>query len=82
MDALPSCRYELDGRDPNGYVGCMWSVAGIHDQVGWEYPCQGFGIWLSRCSGIAEACNNLADLERRVACRAGLSGRCLARFGT
>ena len=27
-------KWELDGRDPNGYVGCMWSVAGIHDQ-GW-----------------------------------------------
>ena len=27
-------RYSLDGRDPNGYVGCMWSIAGIHDQVG------------------------------------------------
>ena len=19
-------RYQLDGRDPNGYVGCMWSI--------------------------------------------------------
>lgn len=28
-------KWELDGRDPNGYVGCMWSVAGIHDQ-GWS----------------------------------------------
>lgn len=28
-------RYQLDGRDPNGYVGCMWSIAGIHDQ-GWR----------------------------------------------
>eukprot|EP00040_Diaphanoeca_grandis_P033632 m.206304 g.206304 ORF g.206304 m.206304 type:complete len:550 (-) comp32948_c0_seq3:86-1735(-) len=27
-------RYSLDGRDPNGYVGCMWSICGIHDQ-GW-----------------------------------------------
>lgn len=27
-------KYELDGRDPNGYVGCMWSIAGIHDH-GW-----------------------------------------------
>nr|ANS70923.1 DNA photolyase [Lymantria dispar multiple nucleopolyhedrovirus] len=27
-------RYGLDGRDPNGYVGCMWSVCGVHDQ-GW-----------------------------------------------
>eukprot|EP00891_Asterochloris_glomerata_P000939 jgi/Astpho2/939/Aster-00776 len=26
-------RYELDGRDPNGYVGCLWAVCGIHDQV-------------------------------------------------
>ncbi|XP_062136050.1 deoxyribodipyrimidine photo-lyase-like [Drosophila sulfurigaster albostrigata] len=24
-------KYSLDGRDPNGYVGCMWSVGGIHD---------------------------------------------------
>lgn len=28
-------KYEIDGRDPNGYVGCMWSVCGIHDQ-GWR----------------------------------------------
>ncbi|KAL4220007.1 hypothetical protein ACF0H5_020419 [Mactra antiquata] len=28
-------RYNLDGRDPNGYVGCMWSICGIHDQ-GWK----------------------------------------------
>jgi len=27
-------KYELDGRDPNGYTGVMWSMAGIHDQ-GW-----------------------------------------------
>ncbi len=27
-------RYQLDGRDPSGYVGCMWSICGIHDQ-GW-----------------------------------------------
>ncbi|XP_028169852.1 deoxyribodipyrimidine photo-lyase [Ostrinia furnacalis] len=26
--------YSVDGRDPNGYVGCMWSICGIHDQ-GW-----------------------------------------------
>lgn len=27
-------RYSLDGRDPSGYVGCMWSICAIHDQ-GW-----------------------------------------------
>ena len=28
-------KYELDGRDPNGYVGCAWAIAGLHDQ-GWK----------------------------------------------
>lgn len=28
-------KYSIDGRDPNGYVGCMWSICGIHDQ-GWR----------------------------------------------
>ncbi|XP_026380390.1 deoxyribodipyrimidine photo-lyase-like [Papaver somniferum] len=28
-------KYEIDGRDPNGYVGCMWSICGVHDQ-GWR----------------------------------------------
>lgn len=28
-------RYQLDGRDPNGYVGVIWSIAGIHDR-GWK----------------------------------------------
>lgn len=25
-------RYELDGRDPNGYVGILWSLCGLHDR--------------------------------------------------
>lgn len=25
-------RYQLDGRDPNGYVGALWSIAGLHDR--------------------------------------------------
>ena len=28
-------RFEMDGRDPNGYVGALWSVAGVHDR-GWK----------------------------------------------
>ena len=27
-------KFNLDGRDPNGFVGCMWSIAGVHD-MGW-----------------------------------------------
>ncbi len=26
-------RYELDGGDPNGYVGVLWSIGGIHDRA-------------------------------------------------
>lgn len=26
-------RYELDGRDPNGYTGIAWSIGGIHDRA-------------------------------------------------
>ena len=26
-------KYELDGRDPNGYTGCAWSIGGIHDRA-------------------------------------------------
>ena len=26
-------KYELDGRDPNGYAGCAWSIGGVHDRA-------------------------------------------------
>ena len=26
-------RYELDGRDPNGYVGILWGIGGLHDRA-------------------------------------------------
>jgi len=29
-------KYELDGRDPNGYVGCAWSIGGVHDRPWYE----------------------------------------------
>ncbi|MEJ2744205.1 MAG: hypothetical protein P8123_00715 [bacterium] len=25
-------KYELDGRDPNGYTGIAWSIGGLHDR--------------------------------------------------
>lgn len=34
-------RYQLDGRDPNGYVGVLWSMAGIHDRPWKERPVYG-----------------------------------------
>jgi deoxyribodipyrimidine photo-lyase len=31
-------RYELDGRDPNGYTGIAWSIGGVHDRPWRERP--------------------------------------------
>lgn len=28
-------KYELDGRDPNGYAGVLWSIGGLHDRA-WQ----------------------------------------------
>lgn len=34
-------KYELDGREPNGYVGCAWSIGGVHDRAWTERPVYG-----------------------------------------
>lgn len=31
-------KYELDGRDPNGYTGISWSIGGTHDRAWFERP--------------------------------------------
>ncbi len=31
-------KYELDGRDPNGYTGVAWSMGGIHDRAWFDRP--------------------------------------------
>ena len=31
-------KYELDGRDPNGYSGIAWSIGGVHDRPWQERP--------------------------------------------
>jgi deoxyribodipyrimidine photo-lyase len=31
-------KYELDGRDPNGYAGIAWSIGGVHDRAWFERP--------------------------------------------
>ncbi|UCG39574.1 MAG: deoxyribodipyrimidine photolyase, partial [bacterium] len=31
-------RYELDGRDPNGYAGVAWSIGGVHDRAWGRRP--------------------------------------------
>lgn len=34
-------KYSLDGRDPNGYVGCAWSIGGVHDRAWNQHPVYG-----------------------------------------
>ena len=31
-------KYQIDGRDPNGYTGIAWSIGGIHDRAWFERP--------------------------------------------
>ena len=33
--------YSLDGNDPNGYVGILWSIAGLHDRPWFGRPVYG-----------------------------------------
>jgi deoxyribodipyrimidine photo-lyase len=34
-------RYQLDGRDPNGYAGIAWSIVGKHDRPWFDRPIVG-----------------------------------------
>lgn len=44
-------RYELDGRDPNGYAGVAWAIAGKHDRAwGPERPVYGTIRYMSLAS--------------------------------
>lgn len=40
--------YFLDGRDPNGYTGILWSIAGVHDRPWFEKPIFGLVRVMSR----------------------------------
>jgi deoxyribodipyrimidine photo-lyase len=31
-------KYELDGRDPNGYAGVAWAIVGKHDRPWFDRP--------------------------------------------
>ena len=31
-------KYSLDGNDPNGYTGIMWSMGGVHDRPWFDRP--------------------------------------------
>jgi len=43
-------RYELDGRDPNGYAGIAWAILGKHDRAWSDRPVFGKIRYMSRAS--------------------------------
>lgn len=44
-------KYELDGRDPNGYTGIAWSIGGVHDRPWFEREIFGLVRYMSK-SGL------------------------------
>lgn len=51
-------RYELDGRDPNGYVGIAWSIGGVHDRAWFNRPIFGKVRYMSY-----NGCKNKFDID-------------------
>lgn len=57
-------RYELDGRDPNGYAGIAWAIAGKHDRAwGPERPIFGKVRYMSHAS-TSRKFDSAAYIER------------------
>ena len=73
-------KWSLDGRDPNGYVGVMWSIAGLHDQVR-EQKSPSPDVALPDVYAYqSRACRGFEPLMDSKRCRAGRSAQFLARF--
>lgn len=43
-------KYQLDGRDPNGYNGIAWAIGGVHDRPWFDRPIFGTVRYMSRAS--------------------------------
>ncbi len=56
-------RYELDGRDPNGYTGVAWAVGGKHDRPWPERPIFGTIRYMNE-SGLRRKIDCAAYIER------------------
>jgi deoxyribodipyrimidine photo-lyase len=56
-------KYELDGRDPNGYTGIAWSIGGVHDRAWFDRPIFGKIRYMS-ASGCAKKFDTKEYIER------------------
>lgn len=55
-------KYELDGRDPNGYAGIAWSIGGVHDRAWFERPVFGQIRYMN-----ANGCKSKFDTKAYIA---------------
>ena len=58
-------RYELDGRDPNGYAGIAWAIVGKHDRPWFNRPIFGLVRPMSGAS-ISKKFNAHAYIEQHI----------------
>ena len=58
-------RYELDGRDPNGYAGIAWSIVGRHDRPWFNRPVFGLIRPMSGAS-LAKKFNSAAYMQAHL----------------
>jgi deoxyribodipyrimidine photo-lyase len=56
-------RYQLDGRDPNGYAGIAWSIGGVHDRPWYEHKIFGLVRYMAE-SGAKKKFDVEAYAER------------------
>jgi deoxyribodipyrimidine photo-lyase len=54
-------KYQLDGRDPNGYAGCAWSIGGVHDRAWGEHAVFGKIRYMNRAG-----CERKFDVNRYI----------------
>ncbi|MFZ5941068.1 MAG: deoxyribodipyrimidine photo-lyase [Bacteroidota bacterium] len=54
-------RYQLDGRDPNGYTGIAWSIGGVHDRAWQERPVFGKIRYMN-----ANGCRRKFDVDEYI----------------
>jgi deoxyribodipyrimidine photo-lyase len=55
-------KYSLDGRDPNGYVGCAWAIGGVHDRPWFEREIFGYIRYMNY-----NGCKSKFDVNRYIA---------------
>jgi deoxyribodipyrimidine photo-lyase len=54
-------KYELDGRDPNGYAGIAWSIGGVHDRPWGERKVFGMVRYMSE-----KGCRSKFDVDEYI----------------